>query len=243
MKFAKLLPGITSSFENNTGINIRGGKAEQTLLLIDEAALYNSGHAFGLLSSFDFDAIKDLKIYKNYVPPEYGGRASGVIDIKLKEGNKNHFSLGSTAGLMSTKVNVQGPLLNKTNSYFISMRKSYLDLLFSLLESSPIDYNIFDGAFKTNISLSPEDKLYLSTYYSKDKVKFYSVFEQIGNNTEWSNNTITGRFTKIISDKIFFSTALYFTYTAFLLQLFHFPVITGSVLRKSSNPRKAIYLV
>lgn len=98
------LPGVTNAGEGQSGFNVRGGAADQNLILLDEATIYNSSHLFGFFSVFNADAIKDIKLFKGGIPARYGGRVASVLDIYQKEGNSNGFHMNGGIGLVSSRL-------------------------------------------------------------------------------------------------------------------------------------------
>ena len=108
IKAITLLPGVTNAGEGSSGFNVRGGAADQNLILLDEATIYNSSHLFGFFSVFNPDAIKDLKLYKGGIPARYGGRVSSVLDIYQKEGNSNSFHANGGIGIVSSRLLAEG---------------------------------------------------------------------------------------------------------------------------------------
>ena len=127
------LPGVTSAGEGQSGFNVRGGSADQNLVLLDEATIYNSSHLFGLFSVFNPDAIKDLKLYKGGIPARYGGRLSSVLDIYQKEGNKNDFHMNGGIGLISSRILAEGPIVKGKGSFVVAGRASYAHLFLKLV--------------------------------------------------------------------------------------------------------------
>ena len=123
IKAITLLPGVTSAGEGASGFNVRGGSADQNLILLDEAIIYNSSHLFGFFSVFNPDAIKDLRLYKGGIPARYGGRVSSVLDIYQKEGNSNELHANGGIGLVSSRLLVEGPIKKqKGQGHYISKR-------------------------------------------------------------------------------------------------------------------------
>lgn len=110
IKAITLLPGVTSAGEGASGFNVRGGAADQNLILLDEATLYNSSHLFGFFSVFNPDAIKDLTLYKGGIPARYGGRISSVLDIYQKDGNKREYHASGGIGLVASRLLLEGPI-------------------------------------------------------------------------------------------------------------------------------------
>ncbi|MEM7514926.1 MAG: TonB-dependent receptor, partial [Bacteroidota bacterium] len=132
IKVIQLSPGVKTAGEGNTGFFVRGGGLDQNLILLDEAAVYNPSHLLGFFSVFNSDAIKDVSLYKGGMPAEYGGRASSVLDIRMKEGNKKEYDLSGGIGLISSRLTVEGPIQKDKSSFIISGRRTYLDLFLNL---------------------------------------------------------------------------------------------------------------
>jgi len=118
------LPGVTSAGEGASGFNVRGGSADQNLILLDEVNLFSSSHLFGLFSIFNPDAVKDLKLYKAGMPARYGGRISSALDIYQKDGNYNNYHASGGIGLLSSRLLVEGPISKGKTSFLAGGRSS-----------------------------------------------------------------------------------------------------------------------
>jgi len=123
-----LLPGVSTVGEASSGFNVRGGNADQNLILLDEAPVYSSSHLFGFFSIFNADAVRDVTLYKGGMPSNYGGRLSSVLDVRQKEGNSERFAAQGGIGLLSSRLTVEGPLVKRKASFMVSGRRSYFDL-------------------------------------------------------------------------------------------------------------------
>lgn len=132
IKSLLFLPGVTNAGEGQSGFNVRGGGADQNLILLDEATIYNSSHLFGFFSVFNPDAVKDLKLYKGGIPSRFGGRASSVLDIYQKDGNSKKFSMNGGIGLISSRLLAEGPIVKDKGSFLIGGRGSYAHLFLKL---------------------------------------------------------------------------------------------------------------
>lgn len=137
VKTIQLLPGIKGN-EGGGGFFVRGGSADQNLILLDEAPVYNASHLLGFFSVFNSDAIKDLSIYKGHIPAEYGGRASSVLDIKMKEGNTKKFAAQGGIGLISSRATIEAPIVKDKGSFVLSGRRTYVDLFLKLSNNDDI---------------------------------------------------------------------------------------------------------
>ena len=124
------MPGVTNAGEGASGFNVRGGAADQNLILLDEAIIFNSSHLFGFFSVFNPEAIKDIRLFKGGIPALYGGRVSSVLNIYQKEGNKNVFKSQGGLGLISSRLLLEGPIKKGKSSFLIGGRSSYAHLFY-----------------------------------------------------------------------------------------------------------------
>ena len=136
LKSIQLLPGIKSAGEGNSGFFVRGGGADQNLILLDEAPVYNASHLLGFFSTFNSDAIKDVTLYKGGMPAQYGGRLSSVVDIKMKDGNNKDYNVSGGIGLISSRLTVEGPIVKEKGSFIVSGRRTYADAFLKLSPDS-----------------------------------------------------------------------------------------------------------
>ncbi|MCA6422166.1 MAG: TonB-dependent receptor [Flavobacterium sp.] len=208
LKSIQLLPGVSSVNEASSGFNVRGGSADQNLILLDEATIYNASHLFGFFSVFNSDAIKDVKLYKGGIPASYGGRLSSVLDVRQKEGNKNKFNGEAGIGTIASRVLVEGPIQKDSlgvgrGSYMFAGRRSYVDA-FAFLSSEFKDTKLFfyDLNLKANYDLNENNKLFLSGYFGRDR---FQLPKFLG--TSWGNVISTLRWTSTINEKLFFQTS------------------------------------
>ena len=130
IKVIQLLPGVSGGAQGSTSMFVRGGDADQNLVLLDEATVYNIGHLFGFFSVFNPDAINDLTMIKGAFPSNYGGRLSSVLDVRMKEGNAGKFHGAGGIGLLSSRIMVEGPILKNKLSFLVSGRRTYIDQVF-----------------------------------------------------------------------------------------------------------------
>ena len=134
IKSLLLLPGVTSAGEASSGFNVRGGAADQNLILLDEATVFNSSHLFGFFSVFNPDAIKDVKLFKGGIPARYGGRVSSVLDIFQKEGNSKEFKVNGGIGAVASRLLIEGPIQKDKTSFLAGGRASYAHLFLPLFD-------------------------------------------------------------------------------------------------------------
>ncbi len=209
LKSIQLLPGIKSAGEGNSGFYVRGGAADQNLILLDEAPVYNASHLLGFFSTFNSDAIKDVTLYKGGMPAQYGGRLSSVVDIKMKDGNAKDNVVSGGLGLISSRLNIEGPIVKDKGSFIISGRRTYADAFLRLSPDSNLNKNtlyFYDLNVKANYRVSKKDRLFLSGYFGRDVLGFGQSF-----GTDWGNATATLRWNHIISNKIFSNTSLIYS--------------------------------
>ena len=124
LKTLKLTPGIKSVGEASGGFYVRGGNSSQNLILLDEATVYNADHLLGFFSTFNSDAIKDIQMFKGTAPAEYGGRISSVLDVKMNDGNNQSHQVGGGIGLISSRLNLEGPIVKDKSSYLLTARRT-----------------------------------------------------------------------------------------------------------------------
>jgi hypothetical protein len=194
IKSLLFLPGVTNAGEGQSGFNVRGGGADQNLVLLDEATLYNTSHVFGLFSVFNADAIKDLKLYKGGIPARFGGRASSVLDVYQKDGNSNKFSMNGGIGLISSRLLAEGPIVKDKGSFLIAGRGSYAHLFLKLTDNKNSAY-FYDLNTKLNYKVNENNNLYLSGYFGRDIFNLNESFRNI-----YGNSTLNVRWNHLFSD-------------------------------------------
>lgn len=209
LKTIQLLPGISSAGEGSSGFIVRGGSADQNLVILDEAPVYNASHLMGFFSIFNSDAIKNAKIIKGISGPEYGGRLSSVLDITMKDGSNKDYSAYGGIGLISSRLTLEGPIVEDKGSFILSGRRTYADLFFPLfgeeqLENSALYF--YDLNAKLNYRLGDNDRVFLSAYTGRDVFSFNDEF-----GFDWGNTTATLRWNHILSDKLFSNTTLMYS--------------------------------
>ncbi|MFN7043651.1 MAG: TonB-dependent receptor [Flavobacterium sp.] len=213
IKSLLFLPGVTNAGEGQSGFNVRGGGADQNLVLLDEATLYNTSHVFGLFSVFNADAIKDLKLYKGGIPARFGGRAASVLDVYQKDGNSNKFSMNGGIGLISSRLLAEGPIVKDKGSFLIAGRASYAHLFLKLTDNKNSAY-FYDLNTKLNYKLNENNNLYLSGYFGRD---IFNLSESFRNT--YGNSTLNMRWNHLFSDKLFSNLSLIYSNYFYGLEL------------------------
>jgi hypothetical protein len=207
LKTIQLLPGFKTAGDGNSGIFVRGGSTDQNQIILDEANIYNAAHLFGFFSTFNSDAIKDIAVYKGGMPAQYGGRLSSVLDVRMNEGNNQKASVSGSLGLISAKLNIEGPIQKNKSSFLITGRRTYADVFLTLDEKYKNNQLYFyDLNAKLNYELGKKDKLYLSGYFGKDVLGFNNQFT-----TNWGNGTGTLRWNHIFNSRLFLNTSVIFS--------------------------------
>ncbi|MBV7440009.1 TonB-dependent receptor [Weeksellaceae bacterium TAE3-ERU29] len=215
LKALQLTPGVQSGSEGNSGLYVRGGGPDQNLLILDDAPVYNASHLFGFFSIFNGDAIKNVTLTKGGFPARYGGRLSSVLDMSMKDGNKEKFAGEVGIGLISSRLTLEAPIIKNKSSFIISGRRTYVDLIARPLMDSDekVGYYFYDLNAKINYEIDQNNKLYLSGYFGKDK--FNSTFKTDYSETKgallWGNATGTIRWNRLFGNHIFSNTSLIFS--------------------------------
>ncbi|MFN5334871.1 MAG: TonB-dependent receptor [Bacteroidota bacterium] len=223
LKVLQLLPGIRNAGEGNSGLYVRGGGADQNLILLDDAIVYNPGHLFGFFSVFNSDALKNVSLIKGGMPAQYGGRISSVVDISMKDGNSKKFQMEGGIGTVASRLTLQGPIVKEKASYMISARRTYIDVLikpFVNPESSfaGSGYYFYDLNAKVNYRFSDKDRLYFSGYFGRDVFNFKNKERSFSTRIPWGNSTATLRWNHVFNDRLFSNTSLVWNDYRFLFE-------------------------
>lgn len=199
LKAILTLPGVKTVGEASTGFNVRGGSADQNLILFNDATIYNPSHFFGFFSAFNPDIVKDVELYKSSIPAKFGGRLSSVLDISSREGNKKEFTGSAGIGLLTSRINIEGPIQKEKTSFILGARTTYARWLLNLL---PDEYKNSKASFyDVNLHIShqfnPKNNLYITGYTSRDKFN-------LNNDTAYgySNNNVSIKWKHIFSNKL-----------------------------------------
>lgn len=209
MKTLKLTPGIKSVGEGSGGMYVRGGNNSQNLILLDEATVYNADHLLGFFSTFNSDAIKDIQMFKGTAPSEYGGRISSVLDVKMNDGNNQKYHVGGGIGLISSRLNIEGPIVEDKSSFLITGRRTYADLFLKLSTDELINNNqlyFYDLNAKLNYKINNKNRLFLSGYFGRDVFEFQDRF-----GINWGNSTGTIRWNHIWNERLFSNTSIIYS--------------------------------
>lgn len=220
IKNIQMLPGISVAGEGNTGLYVRGGSADQNLILLDEAPVYNPSHLFGIFSVFNSDALKSAEIYKGGIPAQYGGRLSSLLDIRTKDGNTKKLAASGGIGLISSRLTIQGPIVKDKCSFIISGRRTYADMFAKLANglnltseeqqksSKNAKLYFYDLNAKINYKINDKNQIFLAGYFGKDVLQAGGA-QAFG--LDWSNATGTLRWNHIYGSKLFSNTTLIYS--------------------------------
>jgi hypothetical protein len=200
----QLLPGVKAASDFSSGLYVRGGSPDQTLILLDETTVYNPTHFFGFFSTFNPDAVKDVRLYKGGYPAEYGGRIGSVLTIFNKDGNRNETEGTVSLGLLTSRASIEGPF--QKGSWMLAVRRSTLEPLLAALRQSidgvPDKFYFYDINGKINFDATPDDRFSLAFYSGIDNVSF--PFQEDANiRLTYGNQTVSAQWRRIFSEKFF----------------------------------------
>ncbi len=220
IKTVQLMPGFSSGSEGNSGLYVRGGGADQNLVLLDEATIYNASHLFGFFSVFNTDAIRNVEVYKSGMPAYYGGRLSSIIDVSQKEGNMKRYEFDGSIGLLFSKFTLQGPIKKDVCSFIISGRRTYVDLLIQPFipkkhQLKGVKFYFYDLNAKFNVVINDKHRLYFGGYYGRDRYGYKSKSGSTNINFLWANAMASARWNYIISPQLFLNTFFTFSHYDF----------------------------
>ncbi|MBT32288.1 MAG: hypothetical protein CMO01_21710 [Thalassobius sp.] len=210
IKALHLLPGVQSGTEGSTGLFVRGGGADQNLILIDEAPVLNPSHFFNFFSIFNTDILKEIDFSKGAMPAMYGTRLSSVLDVRMREGNYHDFGVSGGIGTLSTKIAAEGPIKKGSSSFIVSGRRTYTDLFVKAVPNNSLNANalyFYDLNLKLDAKLSKKNKISLSSYLGRDRFGFSDIYD-----VTWGNQTASLRWNSIISKKLFLNSTAYWSF-------------------------------
>lgn len=223
LKSLQLLPGIQSGSEGLSSLFVRGGGADQNLILLDGVPVYNPFHLFGFLSFFNPEAINDISIIKGGFPAWFGGRVSSVVDITMKDGNADTYHSNLNIGLISSKIMVEGPIQRNKSSFLLTARRSMVDVFLKpFIGKKTPEYFFYDATMKLNYSFSSRNRIYLTMFMGEDRIGDKTLFEEITLNDKnyyetsnqkygWGNIASSIRWNFIASNRLVFNTQINFS--------------------------------
>lgn len=219
MKALQLMPGVQAGSEGSAGVHVRGGGPDENLILLDGVSLYNVDHLMGFFSVFTPEAVKQVDLYKGSFPARYGGRLSSVIDVRTNDGDLSRYHGSLQIGLLSSKLQLEGPLVKERTSFNLSIRRTYADLLIRpfLPKDEQVGYYFYDIYGKLQHRLSGRDRLFLSVYHGRDALhsdiqdKEGSIQDQTKGSLAWGNTLGALRWTHIFTPRLYSDLTLAYT--------------------------------
>ena len=205
IKAITLLPGVTNAGEGSSGFNVRGGAADQNLILLDEAIIFNSSHLFGFFSVFNPDAIKDVKLFKGGIPSRYGGRVSSVLEIFQKEGNSKELKVNGGIGAVASRLLVEGPIKKDKAAFLVGARTSYAHWFLPLFDVDN-KASFYDLNTKLNYRINENNSIFLSGYFGRDN---FSISDSFINT--YGNAVGNFRWNHVFSDNLFSNLSLIYS--------------------------------
>ncbi len=218
LKVFQLKPGIQSGNEGSTGLYVRGGGPEQNLFLVDDATVYNPYHLFGFFSVFNSDVVSKVDLYKGGFPAQYGGRLSSVIDVKLRDGDKDKYHVSGGIGTIASRLAIEGPIQKGKSSFLIAGRRTYIEPITRYVNKQnegkdnydPIpDYNFQDLNLKFSYKVRPKDKITLTGYYGRDNFNFVGNSYSLKFN--WGNLVGSYNWQHTFNSKLYTNTTISFS--------------------------------
>jgi hypothetical protein len=189
------LPGVTSVGEGSNGFNVRGGAADQNLILYNDATVYNPSHMFGFFSAFDPDLVKSVELYKSAIPEKYGGRLSSVLDVDVKDGNIKKWTGSAGISPLTSKFSIEGPIQKDKTSVIAGFRTTYSDWLLNQIPSSSYSNskaNFYDASLHLSHIINAKNTLYVMGYLSSDKFNLDGdttyAYANRNANLKWKHN-------------------------------------------------------
>jgi len=211
LKVVQLLPGIQSGNEGTTGFFVRGGNADQNLVQLDEATVYNPNHLFGLFSTFNSRALNNVTLIKGGFPAQYGGRLSSILHVTMKEGNNREMKGSGGIGLITSQFSLEGPLKKSKASFIVSGRRTYIDLLARPFTApgNRSNYHFYDINAKLNWKPGERDRIFFSYFNGRDNAEYketVGIFYKV----LFGNATATLRWNHLFGQKLFLNTSVVF---------------------------------
>ncbi|MEX2234190.1 MAG: TonB-dependent receptor [Cyclobacteriaceae bacterium] len=213
IKNIQMLPGVITAGEGSSSFFVRGGSADQNLILIDEAPVYDPSHLFGLFSVFNADVIKDSELYKGGIPARFGGRLSSILEVRTKDGNNKEFQVNGGIGSMASRIAVEGPVVKDKSSFIVSARRSYVDVILKATNQNNL-VHFYDINAKINWKSDNRNRFFAAFYTGRDVFNFDDSF-----GFEWGNMTGTLRWNHLFNERLFSNTSIILSNFDYKLEL------------------------
>lgn len=213
IKNIQMLPGVISAGEGTSAFFVRGGGADQNLILIDEAPVYDPSHLFGLFSVFNADVIKDSELYKGGIPSRFGGRLSSILEVRTKDGNNKEYDISGGISTLASRLAIEGPIRKERSSFIVSARRSYVD---PMIKATGEDFNVYfyDVNAKVNWRYNNSNRFFVAFYTGRDAFKLGGSF-----GFGWGNMTGTFRWNHLFNERLFSNTSVIISNFDYKLEL------------------------
>jgi len=209
LRSIQTLPGVQTVGEGASGFNVRGGAADENLILLDEAPVYNSTHMLGFFSVFNPDAVKSVNLIKGGFPAEFGGRTSSVLDIRMKDGNNQNMAVNGGISNVFSRLSIEAPIVKDQSSFIVAARRSYIDILMKPFLSGDMKdtkLNFYDITAKANFKMNKTNTLFVSGYLGRDVFGFGTDV-----NMNWGNKTATVRWNHVFNNRLFMNLTTFYS--------------------------------
>jgi outer membrane cobalamin receptor len=203
IKNVQMLPGVIVAGEGTSSFYVRGGGADQNLILIDEAPIYDPSHLGGMVSVFNADVVKESELYKGGIPARFGGRLSSILEVRTKDGNNKNFMASGGIGTLASRLAIEGPIRKDKSSFILSGRTSNLGVYLKAADTDN-GVNFHDLNLKVNWRSSNKNRFFISAYSGRDKLSFDKGTAGFG----WGNSTATFRWNHLFNERLFSNTSL-----------------------------------
>lgn len=214
MRALQYQAGVQAGIDGSSQVLVRGGDPGQNLNLLDGVPLYYVDHFFGLTSVYNSDAVKSVDFHKGAFPARYGGRLSSIIDVTTRDGSLEKWGGQFSMGLVKSSLNLEGPIIKNKSSIMLSARRTWVDAFWKPFTKDP-SFNFYDINGKANYILNENNRLYVSFYKGRDKIK--SKVDDGSISTQWGNTIGSVKWNSIVNPKLFVNNI--FTYSRFKYQL------------------------
>lgn len=208
-KFLQLLPGVSAGKDGMSGLLVRGGSNDQTLILYDDVPIYNQAHAYGILSIFSGETVQSAEVSKGYISPAYGSRLSAMTQIRTREGDRRNHRQSLTVGTLSLAGTLDGPIKRDKGSYLISARYFFPEAVLAIADND-IRYGFNDITGKLTYDIHRNHTLSLGVYSGDDHMK--NKEDHAENGFGWGNTTASLRLESRWNDNLRSSVVAYYTY-------------------------------
>ena len=208
-KFLQLLPGVSAGKDGMSGLLVRGGSNDQTLILYDDVPIYNRAHAYGILSIFSGETVQSAEVSKGYISPAYGSRLSALTQIRTRDGDRQDHRQSLTVGTLSLAGTVDGPIVRNKGSYLVSARYFFPEAVLALVGNA-VRFGFYDLTGKLSYDIHPGHTLSLGVYSGDDHMTNKEDYAR--NEYGWGNTTASLRLESRWSDNLRSSIVAYYTY-------------------------------